>query len=152
MNSHITFRSKRTWVVPAVLIVFTISGCGGGGKRTGGGVVEGKVTYKGQPVPSGTVRFFSLGADSDATSVPIGADGTYHASGVPLGKVSITVETPPPGPTAEQAEKNPFMKRKGFHGSTEKTVTIPGKYGRSATSGLSLTVAEGQQPFDIVLN
>src|SRR5262245_18593678 len=67
--------------------------------------VTGNVTYRGQPVPVGTVAFF--GPDGRVASAPLGPDGAYQATGVPLGQVTVTVTTPAPGPSAERMAKKP---------------------------------------------
>jgi hypothetical protein len=117
------------------------------------GTVSGTVTYKGEPVPAGMVAFFGPG--DQVASAPLRPDGTYEASGVPLGEVKVTVTTPPPGPSAEQLAKNPMVQERNKDGNVirpaEKTVTVPAKYSRPGTSGLGLTVTEGSQPYDIPL-
>jgi hypothetical protein len=64
-----------------------------------GGTVVGKVTFKGQPVPSGTVSMLSEGGVV-RTGV-IRPDGRYVVFRVPPGPVKIAVAAyppPPPGP------------------------------------------------------
>ena len=113
--------------------------------------VTGKVTYRGQPVPNGTVAFF--GPNGQVASAPLGPDGNYEATGVPLGEVKVTVTTPVPGPSAQQMAKNPMVKIKKVDvAALEKTVSVPTKYSLPGTSGLGLTVSEGSQPFNIELN
>jgi len=145
---HFVSGRPRLQFVLVLLFLLPITGCGGGNKHRG--KVSGKVTYKGEPVSAGTVTFF--GPNNEAASAPIGKDGTYQASAVPVGDVSVTVSTPPAGPSPAQAGKNPLMEKKKFHGTTEKSVTLPNKYAKAGTSGLRLTVSEGSQPFDIPLN
>jgi len=67
-------------------VTLALSGCG---KSTGS--VSGKVTYKGEPLPSGTVTFVT---DAGVVSSPIAVDGTYSIPKAPLGTVAITVTTP----------------------------------------------------------
>jgi hypothetical protein len=129
------------------LLIATLEGCGG---SKPGGTVNGKVSYKGESVPAGMVTFFGSTADRVA-SASIAKDGTYTASGVPVGKVTVTVTTPMPGPTEEQIKKNGFLKRKNIKASTDKVVSVPAKFANAATSHLSLTVSEGSQPYDIEL-
>jgi hypothetical protein len=127
------------------LFLLVLGGCG-----QPKGQVTGKVTYKGELLRTGTVAFFGPGDQTD--SAPIGSDGTYKASKVPMGDVKVTVSTPAPGPTVEQAKKNPMMRRKNFVPKTdEKTISIPKKYSDPSRSQLSLTVTQGSQPFDIDL-
>src|SRR5262245_37037773 len=132
-----------------VLLALALSGCG---QRKG--KVTGKVSYKGEAVPFGTVAFYGKG--DAVSSAPIGPDGTYTATGVPLGEVKVTVSTPAPvDPAAvEKQKKNPMVVRKGVIDDLkkiEKIVSVPRKYSLPGTSGLSLTVTEGSQPFDIPL-
>jgi hypothetical protein len=147
-RQHGASARRLTQAAILVLCVLALSGC-----RRPKGTVSGTVTYKGEPVPSGTVAFFGPG--DQVASVALRPDGTYEASGVPLGEVKVTVTTPPPPPSEEQLAKNPMVqeRRKGRNISlpVEKTVTVPAKYSRPATSGLSLTVTEGSQPYDIPL-
>jgi hypothetical protein len=136
-----------------VLLLFLAGGCGSGSKP--GATVSGKVTYKGEAVPAGEVVFNLVGKEVGGAIAPINSDGTYKATGVPVGQVVVTVTTPPPPPTADQAAKNPFMQRKGYapKAAAQKTVSIPAKYGKPALSGLSFTVNDSKQPqpFDIDL-
>jgi hypothetical protein len=139
------------WRVRAGLVVFLglmISGCGG----RPGGTVTGTVTYQGKRVPAGTVTFF--GADDQTpVSVPIDSDGTYTATKVPLGSVKVAVSTPlPPPPEApgDDKPKRRFGKGK-IMPSKVNVVSVPTLYSDPARSGLSLTVKEGSQPFDIKL-
>jgi hypothetical protein len=145
---RLALTSKHFLIATAFVFLIALPGCGRLVNKPKGKVI-GKVTYKGEPVPSGTVTFY--GPDNDASSAPIGQDGSYQASAVPVGDVAVTVTTPQPGPTPQQAAKNPILVRKNYKGTTEKSVTIPTKYGRPGSSGLRLTVSEGSQPYDIAL-
>lgn len=138
----------RDWlrVVTLVVLVFLLAGC-----NRPKGIVTGKVTYNGEVVPSGTVAFY--GKDDEVSSAPIGPDGTYEATKVPLGEVKVSVTTPPPpDPTApERLKKNPMIMERGITIKQEKVVSVPRKYNLPGTSGISLTVTQGSQPFDITL-
>jgi hypothetical protein len=147
MRRHL---SVDPWVAKAVLFCFVLATLEGCGASKPGGTVNGKVSYKGESVGAGMVTFFGSTADQVA-SASIAKDGTYTASGVPLGQVRVTVSTPSPGPTAEQVAKNGFLKRKNVKASGEKTVSLPAKFANAATSQLTLTVSEGSQPYDIEL-
>jgi hypothetical protein len=128
-----------------VLLLLTAVGCG----SQSGGTVTGKVTYRGEVVPAGIVFFF--GSGEQAVSAQIAADGSYEASGVPLGDVKIAVNGPPPRPSKEQAANNPMLRKRGYVPPDEKSVSIPAKYSRPNTSGLYLTVTEGAQTFNVEL-
>jgi hypothetical protein len=140
----------RGWLraILLVLLLVALAGCSRP-KAT----VTGKVTYKGDPVPAGTVSFF--GSRDQVASAALRPDGSYEAAGVPVGEVKVTVTTPLPGPSQEQLAKNPMVQERRQGGNmvlpSEKTVAVPTKYSLPGTSGLSLTVVEGSQPFDIPL-
>jgi hypothetical protein len=136
-------------VVPAALLVLLALALSGCGQRKG--KVTGKVSYKGEAVPAGTVAFYGKG--DAVSSAPIGPDDTYQATVVPLGEVKVTVSTPPPPDphAAEKLKKNPLVVQKNIVIKEEKVVSVPRKYNLPGTSGLSLTVTGGSQPFDIPL-
>jgi hypothetical protein len=146
-------KQRRTWArwflraALLGLLGLALPGCGSRPK----GTVSGTVTYKGELVPSGTVAFY--GPDDQVASAAIGPDGTYSASGVPLGDVKVTVTTPPPPDpnAAERLKKNPMIQERGIVIKQEKVVSVPRKYNLPGTSGISLTVTQGSQPFDVPL-
>ena len=143
---HGAFTRRFFPAVVLALLALAFSGCG---QRKG--KVTGKVSYKGEAVPSGTVAFYGKG--DAVSSAPIGPDGTYQATEVPLGEVKITVTTPPPPDphAAEKLKKNPMVVQKNIVIKQEKVVSVPRKYNLPGTSGISLTVTGGSQPFDITL-
>jgi len=128
--------------------VFTlvISGCAGGT-----GDVSGKVTYKNEPLPYGSVQF-----ETSAGSFvgDIKADGTYSVSGIPRGaaKVNVTCQDPKYADFMKQlsasARDKSIPKPKG---NPEDFNKIPGKYNDFSTSGLTLDVKPGSQTYNIDL-
>jgi hemoglobin len=94
------------------------------------GTVSGKVTYKGVPVPAGTIAFHPK--EGKAISAKLSEDGSYSADMVPPGEYAVTVETDSVKPPA-------------------KFVKLPKKYAGPETSGLKYTVVKGKQAFDIAL-
>jgi hypothetical protein len=125
--------------------------------------VSGSVTYKGQPLKGGVVAFIP----EKGATVPaqIGEDGTYTAEGVPVGEVTVTVDTsslkppagfrgggppryePPPNAPAGTKYKPPDL------GSNAKNyVEIPDKYMDPQESGLKFTVKGGKNTYNIPLD
>ena len=112
------------------------AGCGSSGPERA--VVSGEVTYNGQPVEKGTIRFLpTKGTETPPWGAHI-VDGKYKAygkGGVPVGthKVEILgyrtrpgqVPTgePPPGMTAEEAAREQFLPPK-YNTQTELEITI----------------------------
>lgn len=120
-----------------------LSGCGSGEVR---GRVAGKVTFQGQPVSEGIVVFANdqQGVHMTADLKP---DGSYQiitakGAGLPLGTYTISVCPPLPQVTTGVFGKPPAKK---------PYPNIPVKYRNPKTSGLTLTVSEGENSFDIAM-
>ena len=103
------------------------------------GTITGKVTYKGAPLPGGTVKFYPERKGKPVTGI-IQADGTFTAKGVPLGRTMVVVETESVKPRPGKAPKGP------------KYVRIPARYASPKTTPLVAEVKAGKQTFDLNLN
>jgi hypothetical protein len=109
------------------------------------GKVYGKVTFQGHPVTEGLLVFSNRVKGVHMTT-ELSADGSYELQtargfGLPLGDyeiaVSARVANPPmPGMPTPPPGSNTFS-------------LIPKKYFRPETSGLRLTVVDGDNPFNI---
>src|SRR5262249_13953259 len=124
----------------AVLALLTAGLCGCGTKP---GSVSGKVTYQGQTLGSGLVIFVDP-AGKVSQPAGISADGSYAADNVPLGRVTVCVETFPlsgdgAGPKAPKGQ--PRL----------RYVPIPAKYKDAKQSDLTLEVKPGANVYDIDL-
>jgi len=104
------------------------------------GQVSGTVTYKGKPLPTGTVVFIPEKADSLMAMAEIQPDGTYVAGteafgpGVPLGKHRVMISA--------------FID----HGPEQGVEAIlPEKYGSDRKSGLTADVEPGENVVDFSL-
>ena len=128
----------------AASLVALIAGCG----KPSTGEVSGKVTFRGEPVASGTIAF--VGADGHVTSGMI-EGGTYRLAKVPLGPARITVFAAPASMPIVPLE----MIKKGTapppRPPQKKRAPIPTRYQDARQSGLTYTVIPGQQSHDIVL-
>jgi hypothetical protein len=137
-------RAKAASLVILGWVAFFALGCGGGVKPTG--ELHGKVKHNGNDVTAGNVMFFPE-AGGEPISASIDPDGSYRATGLPIGRSRMAIETlqfknmtpPPPG----------IEKQLG--GLRPKYVAIPEKYERPETSGLTVDVVKGSKPFDIDL-
>jgi hypothetical protein len=123
-----------------VVLTALLAGCGSSGAT----VVEGKITYKGQPVTTGLVNFMVDGGR------PLGGaikpDGGYSFE-LPPGDYRVRVDTPPPAGAAwVEGQPAPTLKGKAAEGQ------VPPKFANYGTSGLTLTVgSESPQPHDFAL-
>jgi hypothetical protein len=148
MHSPLVIRT-----IPLLMLLAAV-GCGGSTA-----LVTGKVTYKGEPLTSGSVVFY--GDNGKVDSGLLDADGNYTIARAPVGVVKVAVLAsksskssrggPPVGP--------PLGKGKPKKGTEEvkpipETVlqsTIPERYKDAQTSGLVYTVDSGQQVINIDL-
>ncbi|MBI3465935.1 MAG: carboxypeptidase regulatory-like domain-containing protein [Planctomycetes bacterium] len=125
---------------PCVLLFVAASfltGCGEPSQPVGD--VYGKVTYRGQPVASGSISFQNaeIGYGADAK---LGSGGEYHfetlEGGLPLGNYKVTV-MPEMELDASDPKTPPVMKDK-------PAPNIPKKYRLPRTSDLTAAVKEGE--------
>jgi hypothetical protein len=151
------------WIL---LLCLGLTGCGG----IKYGEVTGTVTYKGKPLPGGTIHFWPQGPGAPAAA-NLHEDGTYTAT-VPVGDVTVTIETEslagrPPAPI-------PRMWQKGRHGTGVppevmeqikaqieqqtkeqaqhgKYVKIESKFSKPETSGIKTTIHTGTQEVNVEL-
>ena len=85
--------------------------------------VEGQVTFKGKPVPDGTITFHLK--DDQFVGAKI-KHGKYRVDRVPVGEFKVTIES--------------------------KKIRLPAKYAGEDTSGLTLTAKKGKNAADFELN
>jgi hypothetical protein len=120
------------------LVVLAVVGCGG---NTNVGQVSGTVTYQGQPLPFGTVSFLDSGNQPLASSAI--NDGTYAMPvKVPVGPVKVIVTTP-----GRVSGRLPKKKS----GESITVISIPARYGKTDSSGLTYTVKPGPNEYKIDL-
>jgi hypothetical protein len=133
-----------------VLAMALVLGCGGESQPELADV-KGKVTYKGKPLPGGTVAF--QGPDGKGRGVgPIMRDGTYSLK-CPPGKVQAAVVTrPPSAESMSSVEKRPAVREVHMPSNVDPRSLPPQQYERFDTSGLSYEVKAGGQTIDIKLD
>jgi hypothetical protein len=115
------FELVAVLICVALGLVSLLSGCGGKNSDQKIAPVRGKVTYKGKPVPAGTIKFEPEGPGPSATG-EIQRDGTYvltthkEGDGAVLGPHKVTITAP--------------------------AFPIPATYADSTTSGLKTLVED----------
>ena len=118
-------------------------GCGGGAGPAGpatNATVTGKVTKGGQPVTNATISFEKPGFG--AWGGPVGADGTYTVT-IAAGDYGVSVTPAASGPAS--------MSNDGKTPKDSGGQTIPQKYWLATSSGVTTTVNEGDNTFDLEL-
>jgi hypothetical protein len=121
----------RTWII-VVLVGAAIVGCG---RRSGleTAPVAGKVTYRGKPVPNGTVMF--VPSEGPAAYGDIGSDGSYKLTtpgvgdGAVIGTHKVTI-------TALQDMNSALPEQR----SPTPPPIVPARYLSDQTSGLTAEV------------
>ena len=149
----------------ALLLACLSLGCGGGNPLAPANV-SGSVTYKGKPVPAGTVQYFT--SDGVAYASPIAKDGTYSITDLPVGDMVVVVETKSATEQTIKKDKDTdrrmgsVQSRPGSNeaGSAASAATaveapvymmIPEKYEKKATSPLTYTTKQGRNVNNIEL-
>lgn len=108
--------------------------------------LEGSITYQGQPVPYALVI---VTGERQSVTGQAASDGTYTVQRAPLGLVSIGVNT--------DAGKGMMMgaARAGQHGGgakpAAKFIDLPKKYHNPTSSGITTTVLDGPNQYDIAI-
>lgn len=74
-------------------LAVAVVGCGGPTPAK----IKGKVTYKGEPLPGGSIIFFTSAGQYSTT---IMNDGTYSAVDLPTGSATVVIETESLNPNA----------------------------------------------------
>jgi hypothetical protein len=149
------------------LFVLLITGCSSSSNPSR---ISGKVTYKDKLVTGGTITF--LHKDGGTFTYRIGADGTYSGSELPIGEMTVTVETesvnpsPPAmkgsyaqGKDQQGGDPNDYKKMMQQKGAVPEDggkpkgeyVPIPLKYADPKTSDLRVTLTGGKNKKDFEL-
>ena len=142
------------------MALLPLMGCGS--KRNQGGVVTGKITYKGQPVNGAMLHLYPIAGKSPDISIPVTQEGTFQSSNIPPGEYKIVVEShsPPPArdmptmPTknidpAKAAEMKQVLQQ--MKSEAIPTIAYPTKYKDAARTDLKCTIKEGDQPLTLEL-
>jgi len=122
-------------LLAAMLVVSTLVGCGDGIERVN---MSGKVTYAGQPVETGQIRFIPApGTEAPLTVEQING-GRYDTSisgGVPVGKYQVAIRSYHPDDPAPTGPDKP-----------QRRQLLPAKY--NSQSKLEVTVESGQKQLE----
>jgi hypothetical protein len=151
-------RFRKIWRLAFLLLtVLMLSSCASA-KR---GDVHGKVGYGGRPVIYGSVVL--IGSDNMPVIGRINSDGTYSMGGVPVGTVRVAVvssdpATPRPSGTELPGERDPKApppppkyRPMAPEVDRSKWFPLPKQYELADTPGITTTIHEGDNTFDLDL-
>jgi hypothetical protein len=136
-------RTMPRWTLVTVLLATTLPGC----FRTTG-MVSGKVTFQGEPVPAGSVIF--VHADGATISGSI-HEGSYSIAKVPTGACTILVVSLPAPRSIWNPEKKEQMGGEDTSAESRDPRPLPSRYNDAKESDLQYEVRTGQQTYDIDL-
>ncbi|MEW4452962.1 hypothetical protein AB1L30_09820 [Bremerella sp. JC817] len=131
-------RTVCLWSVGVLSATLALTGCGPSGPEMGD--VSGKVTYRGKPLPTGTITFIPETEGMPRAFAEINSDGTYVAEtkpfgrGVPLGKHRVMISAVIDHGPNQQVEP-----------------ILPPKFSSDRQSGLTADVVPGENIFDFSL-
>jgi hypothetical protein len=138
---------RATWSswFAAILCCAALTSCSDDVERLelSNATLEGTVTYKGQPVPYALVIVTNENASSTGNAA---SDGTYKVEHAPLGQVQIGVNTDA-GRGLMMSES--MAVRQGDKQPAAKFVAVPKKFHSPSQSGITTTVVDGVNQFDI---
>jgi hypothetical protein len=135
-----------------------LPGCAQGSGREGIGTVWGKVIFKGEPLPGGTIHF--IHSKTSKTSLWIQSNGTYSGE-IPVGAAKVAIETE----SVKYTDRDTMLKKwrernPGLAGKKQRSLDlpadlprlvytpIPDRYSDPDKSGLTYEVTEGAQRHD----
>jgi hypothetical protein len=137
------FSAVSAWLLAAAALG-ALGGIGCGGSGPALGKVSGKVSFQGKPLTEGTITFASQEKGPTITA-KIGPDGAYRVKtakgeGLPPGRYEAWISPPvvelPVGMVKEMPKPREYPE-------------IPAKYRQARTSGLTLTVEQGDNTLDV---
>lgn len=142
-------RAARRVRLFSLLTLLVLTGCG-----SGSAVVSGTVTYRGKPVPGGSVILYC--SDKQIVRGTIGPDGRYTIPNVPAGSAVVTVQTHARVPAGLKLRQNlpPSVDSPtppAAATSADGAVLIPPRYALPEESGLVVVIDRGQVAYDIDL-
>jgi|GEM_PF-3373475 len=141
--------TRRRLIYGAILLAVLVVGniflrMGNSAEVMPTGAVRGTVTYKGRPLNGGQIRFISRDPSNKVgqASAMIDREGHYSFAGVPVGPVTVTVNTsvrPAEDHFWKPGSKNP------------QPISVPAKFADPKQSGIQLNLGEGVEDHDIRL-
>jgi hypothetical protein len=157
----LNIRTRLAALLPLGIAFAMTSGCGGNPV----GKIRGEVSLNGSPLQYGQVTAYNEKGEAVARATV--TDGKYELIDVPLGKVTLAVQTHSPdgqpitavkaplkegqkAPPAPKAEVKAEMKDKGPQ-LPEKIDPVPLKYTNAKQSGLSVDAVKGETKYDIAM-
>jgi hypothetical protein len=134
---NFTIARGRVW--RAALVAALAVGCAGRDQKVR--EVRGTVSYKGEPLQSGTVR--AVGPNNEVAFAVVQGDGSYILTDVPAGEVKIGVQQ------GNEPRSVGDSSGKKADKAARPAVVLPQKYYDPETSGVTRTITHETTTLDI---
>jgi hypothetical protein len=129
MTIHLPRRFPRRLLGLVAVAVVAVAGCSDKGVKKV--TVRGTISYKGQPLQSGILKF--VGPAGSYSAAVIQPDGTFIITDVVPGEVKVGVMEAPQGSGSSSGER-------ASSGPKSSPVALPEKYREPETSGVKYTI------------
>ena len=131
---------RRLAVAAGCLALLVGAGCSRADKSA---TIHGTITYKGEPVKSGVLRF--VGENEAFATAAIRPDGTFTITDVKPGEVKVGLMSGPQSSGAPDAKPGARTVAK------KAAPPVPAKYAEPASSGLKYTITSDTKSLAIEL-
>jgi hypothetical protein len=136
--------TQRVAFIAAAGLCLVSMGCYGARRPESGATLEGTVTYGDQKIMVGLV----IAQGEWGSTAFIDDDGRYKLENVPLGEVTLAVNT---DAGKGQLISKAMAQSRGKPKALPRVVELPAKYQDPSKSGVKTTINKGTNTFDIVL-
>lgn len=136
--------------IGALFCLVLVVGCSAGGRDEETATVEGKVTYKGDPVPEGSQLLFVNSSKGITMAFEVGADGSYSVPStakLPSGPYSVAIGPKGEDDTGDDYEST--MMGSPDAAPKKDTFPVPEKFRSASTSEKEVELTVGSQTVDI---
>lgn len=144
-----------TWTVVAMIVACGLSGCSGRARSS----VKGQVTFDGQPIEEGNIRFNPQGEDLGGGASARITGGTYEipaSGGLLAGKYGVAISATRARTPEEQAAKGPVEEHEQADAEDPappkpemRVQYLPEKYVMGSDLTVELTAGENTKDFSL---
>jgi hypothetical protein len=147
-------------IITVSVCILLLAGCGG---SSGKSVLEGKITYKGEPVNNATLMLYPTNSkepNPEPINITVTQEGTFKSADIPAGEYKVVVSgQSSSGDAAKMMKGMPADKKaeneqkfQAAYGAGKATINFPNKYRDPTKTDLKVTVPGDKKPVELVMN
>jgi hypothetical protein len=139
---------------PVLFLSLGLLVLGGCASKKKAATLTGTITYNGQPLNGGTLKFYNTAGETPPFSLKVTQKGTFRSSDVPPGNYKIVVEGSPgftPNTSGLSPEQLAAQKAEIEKRSTPATIPFPDKYKKRTSTPLTAEVGASNQELKLEL-